>query len=181
MKKYQTIYADPPWDYDMSLKRHVGKAVRSLASDYYDCMTMDELYKLPVGELADINAHMYLWTTNAFMHEAHHLVEAWGFRPITLVTWVKDKIGMGYYFRQQTEHVIFGVKGSLPTKKHSISTVFHAKRYAHSAKPLNFYEIIEAMSPPPYIELFAREHSPMFPKRDGWDCWGNEVEGDIEL
>ena len=88
---------------------------------------------------------------------------------------------MGYYFRQQTEHIIFGVKGSLQVKRHDMPTFFNAKRYNHSTKPYSFYEIIESMSPPPYLELFAREHSPLFPKREGWDCWGNEVESDIEL
>ncbi len=181
VKKYQTILADPPWDYDLSRKRHVGRSIRSLASDYYSCMTMDELYKLPVPKITEANAHLYLWVTNAFVHEGHHLAEAWGFRPITLITWVKDKFGMGYYFRQQTEHIIFGVKGSLQVKRHDIPTYFEAKRYDHSTKPYGFYEIIESMSPPHYLELFARSHSPMFPKRDGWDCWGNEVESDIAL
>ena len=181
MKRYKTIYADPAWDYDMSRKRHKGKSPRSLASDYYDCMTMEELYSLRVSDVSENNSHLYLWVTNAFMHEGHHLMEEWGFQPKTIITWVKDRMGLGWYFRGQTEHIIFGIKGSLPVIKKNIPTFFNAKRSKHSRKPDKAYEIIESTSPKPYLELFARERSPLFPKRDGWDVWGNEVESDIQL
>lgn len=179
--KYKTILVDPPWDYDMSRKRHAGKAIRSLPSDYYNCMTMEELFDLPVKSIADDNAHLYLWVTNAFLHEGHHLADKWGFRPVTLITWVKDKFGMGYYFRQQTEHIIFAVRGSLSVKKHNVPTFFNAKRGTHSTKPDKAYQIIEEMSHSPRVELFAREQSPLFPKRDGWDVWGNEIVSKKEL
>lgn len=181
MKKYQTIYADPPWDYERDGKRHKGRSPRQLPSDVYECMPMNELQQLKVSELADRDAHLYLWFTNAFSHEAHHLMEAWGFRPITIITWVKDTMGVGWYFRGQTEHILFGVRGSMPTRVRNISTVFHAAKTKHSAKPDCVYELIENASHPPYIELFARQKSPMFPKRIGWDVWGNEVDSDIEL
>ena len=171
MKKYKTILADPPWDYEGMGKRHKGRSPRKLPSDVYECMTMNELYQLPVTNLTDDSAHLYLWFTNAFSHEAHHLMESWGFRPITIITWVKDRIGVGWYLRGQTEHILFGVRGSLLTKRNDISTVFHADRLKHSQKPDIFYEIIEKMSYEPRLELFARQ------KRKGWDSIGFDIDG----
>lgn len=174
-KKYTIIYADPPWDYDSFGKRHKGKSPRKLWQEHYNLMTKEELDALPVANLADTNCHLYLWTTNAFMYEAHQLAIHWGFRPITIITWVKDRFGLGWYFRNQTEHMIFGVKGSLPTTNR-LPTFFNAKRTRHSAKPQEARDFIEkASSYEPRIELFARE------KHEGWDVWGNEVESDITM
>jgi N6-adenosine-specific RNA methylase IME4 len=119
-------------------------------------------------DVAD-RAHLYLWVTNAFMAEGHTVAKAWGFVPRTILTWVKPRIGMGHYFRNTTEHVIFGVRGSLPTKRKNARTDFTAPMGRHSEKPEMFYRLIESMSPGPYLELFARRAAP------GWDTWGNET------
>jgi N6-adenosine-specific RNA methylase IME4 len=143
-------------------------------------MTLGEICNLGIDLVSFVAnpAHLYLWIPN------HHLIrgigekvcEAWGFRPITLVTWCKPQIGVGYYFRNNTEHLIFAIRGTgLQTKDRTQATWEKADRLKHSQKPDIFYEIIEKMSYPPYLELFARS------RREGWDCWGNEVESDIEL
>lgn len=129
------------------------------------------------------NSHLYLWTTNAFMVEAHDLARAWGFAPKTIITWVKVKndektpsMKTGYYYRGATEHVVFAVRGSLrlqTTEAHS--TAFLYPRLAHSVKPIPFYSMVEKCSPGPYLEMFARQ------RRRGWMAWGNEVKSDIEI
>lgn len=174
-KKYKTILADPPWNYERDGKRHKGKSPRKLPSDFYPCMTLEELSKLSVKELAEDNAHLYLWVTNSFIGEGFKLAKLWGFRPITMITWAKPKMGLGWYFRGQTEHVVFAVRGRLPVNTKRYSTLFHAPLTKHSEKPSSLYSLIEEQSPPNYLELFARN------KRLGWDTWGNEVKNDIEL
>jgi len=139
--------------------------------------------KIPV----DDDSHLYLWTTNAFMVEAHELAAAWGFKQKTVLTWGKVKadgtpsMKTGYYFRGATEHCLFCVRGSLRLAVDARPTLYLSERLPHSVKPEWFYELVEECSPAPRLELFARPRSPLFPKRDGWDVWGNEVESDIEL
>lgn len=133
---------------------------------------------MPVCESAEDDAHLYLWTTNTFIVEAHELARAWGFHPITVLTWVKTKhegellrvsMKTGYYFRGATEHIIFGVRGSLRLQtKEGLPTAFLWPRLGHSVKPDDFYDLVEKASPGPYLELFARRN------RLGWDTWGNE-------
>ena len=144
-------------------------------------MSADDIATLPVETAAEDRAHLYLWTTNAFMAEAHELAKAWGFVPKTIITWVKIKqggerfgdvrIGMGHYWRNATEHVLFCVRGkpALKTLRRNQPTVFFAERSQHSAKPQEFYDLVEGMSPGPRLELFART------PRDGWAVWGDEV------
>ena len=128
------------------------------------------------------DAHLYLWTTNAFLVEAHEIAKAWGFRPVTVCTWVKSKpdgtpsMKTGYYFRGATEHFLFCVRGSLrlQTAK-AYPTAFLWPRTKHSVKPDQFYDLVDECSPAPRVELFARR------KRLGWDAWGDEVESDVEL
>lgn len=131
-------------------------------------MPIEWIKALPVGALAEPDAHLYLWTTNAFMVEGHEIALAWGFKVRTIVTWVKTQIGMGHYYRNNTEHCLFCVRGSLQTLRHDIPTAFTAPRGLHSAKPECFIDMVESMSPGPYAELFARRH------RLGWDVFGNE-------
>jgi N6-adenosine-specific RNA methylase IME4 len=115
-----------------------------------------------------------LWATNNYLHDAMHVIDAWGVRYITAITWAKDRQGLGQYFRGQTEHCLFGVKGSLPYKlqkgkRQQGTTLLTAPRRQHSQKPDKMRAIIERVSYAPYIELFARESAP------GWDTWGLEV------
>jgi N6-adenosine-specific RNA methylase IME4 len=165
-KRYYTIVADPPWRYDT--KPAEGGTT-------YPTMTQSELLCLPIGNWAADNAHLYLWTTNSFLVEAHELVKAWGFEYKTLITWVKRKpvndnwIGMGFYFRGVTEHVLFAVRGALSIKEKDQANLFYAPRSGHSEKPQTFYDIVERMSHGPYLDVFARK------QRMGWDTFGNEA------
>lgn len=171
-KKYRTICADPPWRYGANRKHPTS------AEGQYETMLTEELAQLEVGQMAEDNAHLYVWVTNPILTEqrlkppnAMELVRAWGFEPKALLTWVKGEngAGMGYFYRGDTEHVIFAVRGNLPIPA-SIrrSNVFRGKRTKHSVKPDSFFELVESVSPGPYVELFARR------SRLGWDQWGNQ-------
>jgi N6-adenosine-specific RNA methylase IME4 len=166
---YRTIVADPPWEYD----RAAGLGSTRAAADNYPTMTPAEIRHLPVAEYAATNAHLYLWVTNLKLDEADAfgIVRAWGFRFVTMLTWHKlGSPGMGWYFRGDTEHVLFGVRGKAPIDPAiRVSNHFAASRTGHSVKPDRFYEMVERVSPGPYLELFARR------RRYGWDVWGNEA------
>ena len=167
-KKYLTIYADPPWN------ESGGGKIKRGADRHYSLMKTKDIMALPIHEIADTNCHLYLWTTNNFLADAMKVMEAWGFRYVTTITWLKDKIGLGQYYRGMTEHCLFGVKGRLPYKiidgkRQQGVTGFIAPRTKHSKKPEQMRGMIEKVSYQPYIEIFARE--PV----NGWDCWGDEV------
>ena len=139
------------------------------AAAQYDCMTLDQIAALPVADWAEDNAHLYLWVTNAFIEAGFNLMREWGFTYKTMITWRKNQIGMGLYFRNSTEHVLFGVRGKLKLQRRDLRTDFEAPRRRHSEKPDAFYDLVEAASPGPYIEIFARR------QRFNWDVAGNEV------
>jgi N6-adenosine-specific RNA methylase IME4 len=189
--RYAAIVADPPWDYktpgqigktlehrpnrDLGLSKHGAGSVAR-----YGAMPLGDLMALPVAAHAEDNAHLYLWTTNTFMEPAHALARAWGFDPKTIITWTKTRAAdgrpsmkMGYYFRGATEHCLFAVRGSLRLQGPACATAILAPRLPHSVKPDDFYRIVEAQSPGPRLELFARK------KRPGWHAWGDEVESDV--
>lgn len=162
--KFATIVIDPPWDWgDEGDQDQLGRARPD-----YSTMSIEQLEQLDVGGLADDDCHIYLWITNRSLPKGFRLLEAWGFRYITAITWVKPHFGMGNYFRGQTEHVLFGVKGSQPLKRKDVGTVFEADRGngGHSSKPPSFLELVESCSPGPYIEMFSRSSRP------GWVTWG---------
>ncbi len=192
MTRYRTIYADPPW-----LERGAGQTVRG-AQKHYTLMSTVEICALRVDgraveSLAENDAHLYLWVTNNFLPDGLAVMKAWGFNYKTIITWGKNRIGLGQYFRGQTEHLLFGTRGSLPyavveEKTRAVPTMFPgieeevrdpqkrlqgttlilAARGQHSSKPEEFREMIQRVSPGPYIELFARRPMP------GWDVWGSE-------
>jgi len=177
-KKYKTIYADPPW-----MERGAGECKRG-ADRHYQLMSTKDICKIPVEELAGENCHLYLWTTNNFLPDGLMVMRAWGFRYVTMITWVKDRIGLGQYFRGMTEHCLFGVKGYLDYKVDGNNriqgkTVIHAPRIIHSRKPQEMREMIERVSYSPRIELFARtpDETPLLDENihTGWDVWGNET------
>jgi N6-adenosine-specific RNA methylase IME4 len=148
--KFKTLVMDPPWDYEwLSL---AGRAAPGYAT-----MTHDELLALDVPAWADDDCHLYLWTTNNFMTRAVDLMAHWGFQHKTVLTWIKPRIGLGSYFRNSTEHVLFGVKGDLGTRADDIGTHFEAPVGEHSEKPDIFYGIVERASYPPYGEAFQRQ------------------------
>jgi len=167
--KFATIVIDPPWDWgDEGDQDQLGRARPD-----YSTMSIQQLEKLDVGGLADEDCHIYLWITNRSLPKGFRLLETWGFRYITAITWVKPHFGMGNYFRGQTEHVLFGVKGSQPLKRKNVGTVFTADRgpKGHSSKPPSFLELVESCSPGPFIEMFSRSN------RDGWVTWGENANG----
>ncbi len=171
--KYRTIVVDPPWKFHDELKHYLYRADREGrqrgAVANYTVMEMAEIEALPVGLWVEANAHLYLWTTNSFMEEAYRLAAAWGFKVKTILTWVKPRLGMGTYFRNNTEHVLFAVKGSLKTLRKDCRTAFEGAQGRHSEKPAAFYDIVESMSPGPRLDVFARK------LRFNWDAWGLEV------
>jgi N6-adenosine-specific RNA methylase IME4 len=167
--KFATIVIDPPWDWgDEGDQDQLGRARPD-----YSTMTIKQLEQLDVGGLADDDCHIYLWITNRSLPKGFRLLEAWGFRYITAITWVKPHFGMGNYFRGQTEHVLFGVKGSQPLKRKDVGTAFMADRGTggHSSKPSTFLDLVESCSPGPYIEMFSRS------SRNGWITWGEQSHG----
>ncbi len=165
-QRYQAIIIDPPWDWgDEGDADQFGRARPT-----YQTMSYGQLTELPVGEQADVNAHLYLWITNRSLPKGFALLDAWGFRYITMLTWCKPHFGMGNYYRGQTEHVLFGVRGSLPLLRHDRGTWFEAPRPGrHSGKPDLFYELVEECSPGPWLEMFSRSARP------GWAAWGAEA------
>jgi N6-adenosine-specific RNA methylase IME4 len=174
-KKYKIIYADPPW------MEQGGGRIKRGADRHYDLMKTAEIKALPISRLADPEGcHLYLWTTNKFLPDALEVVKAWGFEYITTITWTKDRMGLGQYFRGMSEHCIFAsTKKRLPYKKElqmdgSVKrcqgvTAFYEAKTEHSKKPIKMIEMIEKVSYFPAIELFARD------SRAGWDNWGAEA------
>ena len=183
--KYRTIVADPPWRYRQTSVTRNGSGVlytkKAIGSDIeYPSMSNAEIGALPVAEWADESAHLYLWVTNPRLYPEEtdaglgpqEIMRAWGFRYVTLLTWhkLRGAPGLGWYFRGETEHVLFGVRGRAAIDPAiRVSNHFAAAKGKHSAKPDRFYEIVERVSPEPRLELFARR------RRFGWDVWGNEA------
>ena len=175
--KYKTIYADPPW------KESGGGRIKRGADKHYPLMSTLDIIKLGIRlqeYIDDEGCHLYLWTTNNFLPDALRVMDHWGFEYKTTITWVKDRIGLGQYFRGQTEHCLFGVRKTLPYKvidgkRSQGKTVIQVPKSKHSSKPDEMRKMIEKVSYGNYLELFARE------KAEGWDVWGNEVKNDIEI
>jgi N6-adenosine-specific RNA methylase IME4 len=167
MKKYQVIYADPPWRYDFS------KSNSREIENQYSTMDVDAICSLRVP--SDQDAVLYLWATAPKLLEALKVMAAWGFTYKTHAIWDKEIIGMGYWFRGQHELLLVGVKGTFspPLQALRTSSVIRSRRNKHSRKPTEIVELISTWYPDHYkLEMFARQ------KQDGWDCWGNEVDID---
>jgi N6-adenosine-specific RNA methylase IME4 len=161
MEQYQTIVADPPWKFQRQSERIRPR---------YSLMELEAIKRVPVSNLAAENSHLYLWVPNALIRDGLTVMGAWGFEYKTLLTWAKYSLGVGNYFRNATEQVLFGIKGRLPSLRKNARTWFLADRREHSRKPDEFYRIVETMSPGPRIDIFSRE------SRSGWDQWGNECD-----
>ena len=163
---FQTIVIDPAWDYtEEGDNDQFGRGRPD-----YQLMPIEEIEALPIARIADKNCHLYMWITNRSLQKGFRLLDAWGFRYITCLTWIKPYFGVGNYFRGQTEHVLFGVKGSQPLKRHDVGTYFSAPRgKRHSEKPDEFYTLVESCSYAPYIDIFGRK------ERKGWTVWGENT------
>lgn len=171
---YSTILADPPWQFQNRTGKVAPEHKRLLR---YPTMELKEIRELPVAKLAAAKSHLYLWVPNALLQEGLKVMEAWGFTYKSNLVWYKirkdggpDGRGVGFYFRNVTELVLFGVRGSMRTLQPGRTQVnlFASRKREHSRKPDEFYDLVEACSPGPYLELFARF------RRPGWDQWGNE-------
>lgn len=171
-KKYQIIYADPPWKYR---NNKTGGSMHP--QDYhYPKLITDDICALPINDIADRNCVLFLWATVPMIQDSFRVMEAWGFEYKTMLFWRKIMSwGMGFWYRGQVEVLLLGIRGKVKAFHIQKANFVEAKVREHSRKPDEFYELIEMTKLGPKIELFARN------KREGWDCWGNEVESDIEL
>ncbi|MBA4418280.1 MAG: S-adenosylmethionine-binding protein [Syntrophus sp. (in: bacteria)] len=176
---FTTILADPPWRFDNRTGKMAPEHQRLLR---YQTMTMEEILELPVNRVAAAKAHLYLWIPNALVFEGLEVMRRWGFTYKTNLVWYKirkdggpDGRGVGFYFRNVTELVLFGVRGNMRTLDagRTQTNIITTRKREHSRKPDELYDIIEACSPGPYLELFARH------PRKGWVQWGNEDVEDM--
>jgi N6-adenosine-specific RNA methylase IME4 len=178
---FSTILADPPWRFENRTGK-VAPEHRRLSR--YDTMTLDEIMEMEVEDATAETAHLYLWTPNALLPDALRVMEAWGFTYKSNLIWHKirkdggsDGRGVGFYFRNVTEVILFGVRGknarTAAPGRRQVNMIETRKR-EHSRKPDEQYEVIEACSPGPYLELFARG------ERKGWAVWGNEADAAYE-
>ena len=176
---FSTVLADPPWRF----QNRTGKvAPEHKRLGRYGTMSLEEIKDLPVNDITADNAHLYLWVPNALLPEGIAVMEAWGFKYVSNIVWAKrrkdggpDGRGVGFYFRNVTELLLFGVKGRMRTLAPARSQVnmIETRKREHSRKPDEQYELIENCSPGPYLELFARYPQPH------WKCWGNEADENI--
>ena len=175
--KYKTLYIDPPWK-----KESGGGKVKRGADRHYPLMSVKEMMEMPISHLVHPEGcHLYLWATNSTLFDALKVMKGWGFEYVTCITWFKPgRHGLGQYFRGCTEHVLFGTtKKRLPYKiidgkRQQGITGFIAERQGHSVKPEEMRRMIERVSYPPFLEIFARREYP------NWTCVGNEVNITIE-
>lgn len=180
-RTFATVLADPPWRF----QNRTGKmAPEHRRLNRYGTMELEEIMALPVADVLAPTAHLYLWVPNALLPEGLQVLSAWGFEYKSNLVWHKvrkdggsDGRGVGFYFRNVTELVLFGVRGknarTLAPGRRQVN-LFSTQKREHSRKPDEFYDILEACSPGPYLELFARG------TRKGWSGWGNQ-SGDYEI
>jgi len=175
-QKYATVLADPPWQFSNRTGKVAPEHKRLLR---YPTMSLEEIKALPVSDIVREKAHLYLWVPNALIKEGLEVMRNWGFEYKTNIVWCKvrkdggpDGRGVGFYFRNVTELVLFGIRGRMRTLDPGRSQVniIRTRKREHSRKPDELYDLIEACSPGPYLELFAR-----VPRRD-WAVWGNESQ-----
>lgn len=176
-KKFSTVLADPPWQF----QNRTGKvAPEHRRLSRYPTLTLDEIKKIPVSEAVEDRCHLYLWVPNALLKEGIEVLEAWGFSYKTNLIWYKirkdggpDRRGVGFYFRNVTEIILFGVRGknirTLDAGRTQPNIISSRKR-EHSRKPDEQYDIIESCSWGPYLEMFSRGSRP------NWYCWGNQAD-----
>ena len=167
-QKYSVIYADPPWQYE----RPVSDSRK--IENQYPVMSLDEIKALPVNKLATDAAILYLWATSPKLEESMQVMNAWGFSYRSCAVWDKEIMGMGYWFRQQTELLLVGIRGAMPSPEPAsrVSSLITSRRGRHSQKPDCVYRMIETMYPDlSRIELFSRQ------QRSGWAAFGNQCSG----
>lgn len=160
---YHVLVVDPPWQYDKRAEdaTHRGRCL-------YPTMTISEIMDMEIP--AEENSVLWLWTTNAFLHEAYHIIEEWDFTPKTVLTWVKDRMGTGDWLRGKSEHCIMAIRGKPVIDLTNQTTILNAPLREHSRKPDEFYQMVGDLCPGRKIDIFSRE------PREGWDQWGCESD-----
>tara|TARA_R110002096_G_scaffold36920_1_gene102767 strand:+ start:382 stop:900 length:519 start_codon:yes stop_codon:yes gene_type:complete len=167
-KKYNIIYADPPWN----IKTGPGWNSNGKARDLiYPTMSLEEISNLPVKNIADDKCRLFIWTINKYLGDTFKIIKDWGFKYSTTIVWCKNPngIGLGGTFSMTNEYLLFAYKGKVDNKARLDTTWFLEKRGPHSKKPEKFREVIEHCFDGSKIELFARHKTP------DWDVWGNEI------
>lgn len=174
--QFRTILADPPWQFMNSTGKMAPEHKRLMR---YPTLNLTDILELPVQLLAEEKSHLYLWVPNALIAEGLEVMKRWGFTYKTHVVWYKvrkdggpDGRGVGFYFRNVTELLLFGVRGSMRTLDpgRTQTNIIVSQKREHSRKPDEQYPLIESCSPGPFVELFARNAQP------GWKAWGNQID-----
>lgn len=175
-RRFATIVADPPWDIG-AFPANLHERGKGTVPCPYPSMTTDEIAGLPIKDYAARDAHVYIWTTNQFLEATYDICRAWGFRPVKLLVWCKAPKGrgLGGTYASATEYILFGRRGSLPAKTRMTRNWWEWKRGPHSAKPEAFLDMVEQVSPGPYLEVFARR------ARFGWEYAGDGSLGTVEI
>jgi len=168
--RFRTILADPPWDIQQKGRRG--------AERHYSLMSLERIKAMPVAGLAEDDAHLWLWVTNATLREGYDVAESWGFTVRSPLTWIKFRLGLGTYLRNTTEHLLFATRGKAPVQFRAQPTWMNAPVQEHSVKPDEQYAVIERISSGPYLELFARRRPP---STRSWSVWGNQIDSDISI
>ena len=167
-EKFGTIYADPPW-------RYGNQATRASTDNHYDTMSVDDIAAMPISEFAADDAHLHIWTTNAFLPDTFRVITAWGFEYRSCFVWVKPQMGIGNYWRVSHEFLLLGIRGDAKRfKDRGLTSWGEYERGKHSSKPEVIRELIERASPGPFLEMFGRT------QREGWTVFGNQVSGDVQ-
>lgn len=196
-KRYNVIYADPPWSYDV---KKTGRDFKHGAAFKYELMTNQNILDLPINDITEKDCICFLWVTVPLLPEGLKTLESWGFKYKTMITWRKImSMGMGYWFRGQCEHLLLGVKGNVKAFRQQKANFFESEYFeldeckqskagSHSEKPHHFRELINtavkvSFPDPKKLELFARSREGFFPdyEYEGWDVYGNQVNNSIEL
>ena len=175
--KYRTIVADPPWTPTLNATApSAADKTKAQPWNFYPTMDTQRIAALPVAEVVEPQAHLWLWCLTQHMDWGYRVARAWGFEPLSVITWAKPGLGVGR-FQCNTEHVLVARCGSRYGNPFGRTggTWFSWPRGEHSQKPEGFYDLVEQVSPGPYLELFARRN------RLGWDTWGNEALEHVDL
>lgn len=196
-KRYNVIYADPPWSYE---QKKVGGDYKAAAAQKYDLMTNEDIMRMPILDIIEKDSVCFLWVTVPLLPEGLETLKAWGFKYKTMITWRKImSMGMGYWFRGQCEHLILGVKGNVKAFRQQQANFYESEVFEleecyqtrvgkHSQKPHLFREIINkavqvSFKETKKLELFARSREGLFPDDEyvGWDVYGNQVNNSIKF
>lgn len=186
-KRYNVIYADPPWTYDNTSVKGEDQGKEIAIDNRYNLMTLYDLKDVPIKEITEKDCVCFMWVTNPLLPEGMELMKSWGFKYKTMLTWKKTSCS-GYWFMGITEHILFGVKGNVKAFRSGLLNFYECKSGSHSQKPHYFRELIskavsKSFDDPKKLELFARSRDNMFPdyEYEGWDVYGNEVNNSIIL